>query len=109
MNACKSLVRYALQHGVTVSVWDGEEWAVKRSLGFANIMAHINTVEMAELVFRFNGELCGWALVCHNSDAPDETVIDHTTTGLPAVWDWDVNNNQWDETRPKAIWEAANV
>lgn len=106
MNACKSLVRYALRHGVTVSVWDGEEWPVKRSTNYAAIMEHINSVEEAELVFYFNDERCGWAQVSMYGLEPDETVIDHTTTGLPGVWDWGINGNQWDETRPAAIWEV---
>lgn len=97
MNACKSLVRYALKHGYMVSVFDGEEWSTKKSRDYAAIMSDISGVEEAQLVFRTaEGEKNGWALVSLYGLDPEETVIDHTTKGICAQWDQEINGNQWE-------------
>jgi hypothetical protein len=74
------LIQAALNHGFTVSVWDGEEWQVKRSTDRAAIVDAVKSVEEATLRFRnAAGEVTGTALVAAYGLAPDETVIDYTT------------------------------
>lgn len=78
-NAAKNLVKNALAAGYTVSVWDGEEWAVTKGTSYAEIMAAIESVEEAALRIRdpkLNNYLVGWALVSLYGLEPDETVID---------------------------------
>lgn len=76
-----TLVKTALANGYSVSVWDGEEWQVRRSTGYQEITEAIKSVEEAQLRFRDSGgQVVGWALVSAYGLEPDETVIDHTVT-----------------------------
>jgi hypothetical protein len=78
-NAVISLVKKALLEGNTVSVWNGEEWAVKSGKYYKPVMEEIKAVEMAELVIRdADANKVGWALVSLYGLEPDETVIDCT-------------------------------
>ena len=57
MKAYKDLVKYALKNNDTVSVFDGEEWAVRRSVSFQEIVDAIESVEEAELRIRDTDEI----------------------------------------------------
>ena len=78
-NAALELVKYSLAKNHTISVWDGEEWQVKRSTDYDAIFAAIDSVEAAQLRIRSSdGELMAWALVCLFDLSPDETIINYT-------------------------------
>jgi hypothetical protein len=82
-NACKQLVTFALNKDCTVSVWDGEEWQVKRSTNYKDIIAAIESVEEAALTIRDRaGEVVGKAVVSLYGLAPDETVIDSSVNAF---------------------------
>jgi hypothetical protein len=86
MKAYRHLVRHALREGTTVSVWDGEEWQVKRSSSFKAIVDAIESVDDSTLVFRTeNGTQIGTAYVIA-SLADDETVADNSDN--PWFEDW---------------------
>lgn len=75
-----NLIKKALSQNLTLSVYDGEEWQVKRSTSYNAIKEAIESVEQAELRLRNEaGEIVGWALVLPDLD-PEETVADYTTT-----------------------------
>jgi hypothetical protein len=77
MKAFKHLIKYALSAGHTVSVYDGEEWQVKRSTGYKAIVEAVESVDEAQLRIRDNdGKVIAWALVSAYGLADDETVID---------------------------------
>ena len=64
MKAYKHLVKFALKHGHTVSVYDGESWDVRRSTAYKAIIASIESVEIASLRIRnAAGDVIGWASV----------------------------------------------
>jgi hypothetical protein len=89
MKAYKHLIKYALQAGHTVSVWDGEEWQVKRSTGFKAIVEAVESVEEAALRIRDNQ---GAVIVNSVSVQPfgledDETVVDYTVTPFMDAWE----------------------
>ena len=87
MKAYKSLVKFALAKHLTISVWDGEEWQVKRSTGYQAIIDAIESVEVAELRIRDQaGTVLGWALIIPDLD-DDETVADYTMTPFLAEWE----------------------
>jgi hypothetical protein len=86
MKAYKHLVKHALSMGCTVSVWDGEEWQVKRSTGYKAIIDAIESVEEAQLRIRRHGDVIGWALVSAFGLEDDETVVDHTCTSFMDEW-----------------------
>jgi hypothetical protein len=72
-------VKLALRKGYTVSVWDGEEWQVKRSPSFNAICEAIKSVEEAQLRVRdAEGKVVAWALVSAFGLEPDETVVDYS-------------------------------
>lgn len=86
--AYRHLIRTALKAGHTVSVWDGEEWQVKRSTAFKAIVDAVESVEEAQLRIRdAKGNVVGWALVSAYGLEPDETVIDNTLTPFMEAWE----------------------
>lgn len=85
------LVKHALALGHTVSVFDGEEWSVKRSRSYKAITDEVKAVEEAQLRIRDkDGQNLGWALVSAYGLEPDETVIDHTDNEFMNAW-WDAH------------------
>ena len=89
MKAYKHLIKYALKAGHTVSVWDGEEWQVKRSTGYKAIVEAVESVEEAALRIRDNQ---GAVIVNSVSVQPfgledDETVVDYTVTPFMDTWE----------------------
>ena len=77
-----SLINKALAHDLFVSVFDGEEWQIKKSTSYKAIKEAIESVEMAELRIRNQvGDIVGWAMIIPDL-APDETVADHTHNPL---------------------------
>jgi hypothetical protein len=87
MKAYKHLVKYALSMGFTVSVWDGEEWQVRRNNCYSFIIDAIESVEEAQLRFRQKDAIIGWALVSAFGLEDDETVVDYTCTSFMEEWD----------------------
>lgn len=86
MKAYKDLVKYALTNNDTVSVYDGEEWQIKRSASFQEIIDAIESVEMAELRIRdLEGNSKAWALIVHDT-GEDEHVADHTDNEYMDNW-----------------------
>ena len=73
-----TLVNELLASGCSISVYDGEEWAARRSTDKTDILEAVEAVEVAELVIFNDGVKVGWAQVSPYGLAPDETVIDHT-------------------------------
>ncbi len=86
MKAYKSLVKYALAKDCTVSVWDTEEWQVKRSTGYNAIIEAIESVDMAELRIRdLGGMEMAWALIVHDT-GDSENVADFTDNDFMNDW-----------------------
>ncbi len=87
MNALHDLVDFALGTGATISVWDGEEWGVKRSTNRAEILELVNDLDEAQLRIRdASGQSVGWALIV-NGNAPDELVADWSITPFMEAWE----------------------
>jgi hypothetical protein len=86
MKAYKDLVKYALKNNDNVSVWDGEEWQVRRSASYQDIVDAIESVEMAELSIRDHDDNNkAWALIVHDT-GEDENVADHTDNAYMDNW-----------------------
>lgn len=91
MKAYKTLVKFALNNNAKVSVFDGEEWAIKQSTEYKKIVSAIESVEICELRIRDNnGDIIGWASVIPDL-ADDETVADYTITPFMMTWEKHVN------------------
>ena len=73
-----TLVNELLASGCSISVYDGEEWAARRSTDKTDILEAVEAVEVAELVIFNDGVKIGWAQVSPYGVEPDETVLDHT-------------------------------
>lgn len=87
MKAYRHLVIYAIAKNCTVSVWDGEEWQVKRSTNFDAVVDAIESVEEAEIVIRdIEGNKEAWILVGAFGLADDETVMDHSDNKFMQQW-----------------------
>lgn len=86
MKAHLHLVRYAINSGMKVSVFDGERWSVNRSQSVREIMQTIEAVDECTLRFRnmFDGNE-GQADI-NLDNAPEESVYDFTTTDFLNRW-----------------------
>ena len=92
MKAYKHLVKHSLARGFTVSVFDGEEWDVKRSSKYQEIINSIESVEEAQIRIRdTEGVNVGWALIIPGLE-DDETVADYTCTDFMDTWDTHYNS-----------------
>lgn len=88
MKAYKHLIKHALKSGHTVSVWDGEEWQVKKSAKYTQIVDAVESVEEATLRIRdAEGTIVAWALVSAYGLEDDETVMDYGVNEFMDAWD----------------------
>jgi hypothetical protein len=76
----RKLVKAALDAGYTVSVYDGEEWTVKRARRMKTVMDALATTGEDTLRIRdADGNPCGsFYLVWGNADDGSELISDHT-------------------------------
>jgi hypothetical protein len=87
MKAYKHLVKYAISKGYTISVYDGEEWQVKRSVAYKEIVDAIESVEEAEMTIRDKqGDKEAWVLIGAFGLADDETVMDPSDNKFMQDW-----------------------
>lgn len=65
-----TLIHRALGQGYVVSVFDGEEWPVKRSSNYDKITAEIAATDETQIIFRLTdgGTKVGWLLLVHGND-----------------------------------------
>jgi hypothetical protein len=88
--AYRHLVKHALSLGHVISVWDGEEWQVKKSNNFETINEAIHSVEEVQIRIRdAAGQSLGWALISVYGLQPEETVVDSSTNDFMNEW-WDL-------------------
>ena len=86
MKAYRSLVKYALAKEMTISVWDGEEWQVKKSTGYKAIIDAIESVDEAQLRIRDkDSNIVAWALIIHDT-GDDENVADFSDNEFMNEW-----------------------
>jgi dTDP-4-amino-4,6-dideoxygalactose transaminase len=79
-----TLIKNTLSKDLTISVWDGEEWQVKRSNSYQAIKDAIESVEVAEIRIRDKDKnVLAWAQIVPDLD-PEETVADYTDSQLMA-------------------------
>ena len=82
------MIKHAINQGNTVSVWDGEEWQVKRSTSLHAIMDAVKSVEEAKLRIRDqHGNVVASALVAAYGLEPDETVMDYSVCPWTETWE----------------------
>jgi 3-hydroxyisobutyrate dehydrogenase-like beta-hydroxyacid dehydrogenase len=87
MKAYKHLVKHALAQGHTISVWDGEEWQVRRSVAYQEIVDATESVEEAEMIIRdIEGNKEAWVLCSAFGLADDETVMDYSDNKFMQDW-----------------------
>jgi hypothetical protein len=89
MKAYKHLIDFALDTKHSVSVWDGEAWAVKRSTDYNEIITAIESVEEAQIRIRDaldNVTMRGWAQIIPFGLEDDESVADHSVNEFFDDW-----------------------
>lgn len=76
----KSYIQMALKNGNTISVFDGEEWPVKKSTDYKAIVEAIDSVEESQLKIRNQaGENLGWALLIPGCGSDgSEDIVDYS-------------------------------
>jgi hypothetical protein len=88
-----TLIKNALAKDLTISVWDGEEWQVKRSTKYQDIKEAIESVELAEIRIRDKDKnVLAWAQIVPDLD-PEETLADYSYTKFM----YDLLNLTWEE------------
>ena len=81
------LIKFCLSRGMKVSVYDGEEWAVRRSTSYQEIKEAAESVEMARFrVIDPEGACVMTAVVSCYGLAADETVIDWSDNEFGDAW-----------------------
>lgn len=86
-NAYKHFIKYALNKGCNISVFDGEEWQVKRSTKQKDIIDAVESIEEAELRVRDSeGNKIAWASVIPFGVEPDETIADYSANEFMQEW-----------------------
>ena len=73
------VISAALQAGLTISVADGEEWALRASTDRAAIQRETNATDITEYLFRRNGEKVGGVIFIHGN-------------GVDVIHDWSDND-----------------
>lgn len=73
----RPIIQRGLDAGYSVSVFDGEEWTVKRSTDRDRIMAALGTTDDDTVRFRNGDDIVGSILLVYGN-APDEVVSDCT-------------------------------
>jgi hypothetical protein len=88
MKAYKHLIKHAINDkGYTVSIWDGEDWQVKRSTKENDIYAAIDSVDESQIRFRdMHGKVMGWALVIDYENEPECSIADHSDNEWINQW-----------------------
>lgn len=96
MKAFKHLIKHALAAGNTVSVWDGEEWQVKRSTSYKAIVEAVESVEEAALRIRDSAGavVVNSVTVSAFGLEDDETVVDYTVVPFMDTWEEAYNATQ---------------
>ena len=83
----QQVVKMTLAYGYSISVWDGEEWQVKKSHDYQEVMEAIESVDEAEIRVRdTDGKVCGWAMIV-NGLAHDEEVADYSGSHMYALFE----------------------
>ena len=73
----RTLINRALSRGYSISVYDGEEFTVKRSRDAAEVFAALDTTGQDALVLRdADGRKVGTVSLVYNGD--DTVIADHT-------------------------------
>jgi len=83
------LIKFAFDKGAVISVWDGEEWQIKKSSSYKAVKDAVESVEEASMKIRINNEVVGSALVIPYGMDPEETVADYSVS--PFFEEWDQN------------------
>lgn len=88
-NAAHSLIDFALAAGHTISVFDGEEWSLRRSTDRKMIIADMEGVDEAQLLIHSSEDIkdlvIGSANIINGLDN-DEIVADYTCTPFMEAW-----------------------
>ena len=83
-------MKYTLAKGYTVSVFDGEEWAVTQCTSYNEIIEAIESVEEAELHLHIrdvaNTKRVTWVRVSAFGLEDEETVVDHSVNTFMEGW-----------------------
>jgi hypothetical protein len=67
------MIKAILADGNFISVWDGEEWQVKKSHSYKSIIDAIQSVEVAEIRIRDkDNNKIGWAMIVNGLDGEEE-------------------------------------
>jgi hypothetical protein len=66
----------AISAGYTISVYDGEEWAVKLATSVEAAAREIGATDCTTLRFRKHGESVGQVFLVHGNDC--DVIADHT-------------------------------
>lgn len=78
----RGIINRALAKGFTVSLFDGEEWTVRRSRNAQEVIGAMFTVDEETLRFRdAEGVKIGDAFIVHGN-SPEEVVCDHTDSDV---------------------------
>jgi hypothetical protein len=86
MKAYLHLIKFFLAKDCTISVWDGEEWAVSKSSSYNAIKGVIEGVEEAEIRVRNSaGEKILWASIIPSLN-PEESVSNWSDNEYGKAW-----------------------
>ena len=74
------IIRTALDQGMVISVYDGEEWALGRSTDYEKITHEVNATDLTQLRFRSGSDdkQLGDIILIHGNE--EDVIHDHSDT-----------------------------
>lgn len=77
----RKLVKIAIEDGCVVSVYDGEEWCLKKSGSVTEVMASVQSTDCDTIRFRKNDEVVG-NVFCVYGNSAEEVFADWSDNEL---------------------------
>lgn len=83
LNIIDAMIRAALTEGISIGVFDGEEWAVRNSTNYQKITSNVAATDVTSIVlWSSDGAKVGRIILIHGNG--EDVIHDHTDNPITA-------------------------